>query len=235
MKKKLLCSTVALLALGLASPASATIVNVVYKGVVTSGYDFLGSFGPALGDLTGYDYKASYVFDTMKGISFSDSFLNAVGGGSLFGSTSPVISAIVTINGYSVSVGGALHGYIVGYNNGNSNYQAHYASEFKYSNDVNDILIINDKLINRIDGNGALQKSIYGPFVYHVLSSDIANGEVYIFHGDVYAYAYAKLTSLTVSPVSTAAPEPSTWAMMLLGFGGLGFAGYRRAKAASAA
>ena len=26
------------------------------------------------------------------------------------------------------------------------------------------------------------------------------------------------------------APEPSTWAMMLLGFAGLGFAGYRKAK-----
>jgi uncharacterized membrane protein len=26
-------------------------------------------------------------------------------------------------------------------------------------------------------------------------------------------------------------PEPSTWAMMLLGFAGLAFAGYRRAKA----
>jgi hypothetical protein len=29
-----------------------------------------------------------------------------------------------------------------------------------------------------------------------------------------------------------AVPEPSTWAMMLLGFAGLGFAGYRRAKVA---
>jgi hypothetical protein len=27
------------------------------------------------------------------------------------------------------------------------------------------------------------------------------------------------------------APEPSTWAMMLLGLAGLGFAGYRQAKA----
>jgi hypothetical protein len=26
-------------------------------------------------------------------------------------------------------------------------------------------------------------------------------------------------------------PEPSTWAMMLLGFAGLGFAGFRNAKA----
>jgi hypothetical protein len=29
-------------------------------------------------------------------------------------------------------------------------------------------------------------------------------------------------------------PEPSTWAMMLAGFVGLGFAGYRRAKAGGA-
>jgi hypothetical protein len=28
-------------------------------------------------------------------------------------------------------------------------------------------------------------------------------------------------------------PETSTWAMMLLGFAGLGFAGYRRAKSTS--
>ena len=30
-------------------------------------------------------------------------------------------------------------------------------------------------------------------------------------------------------------PEPSTWAMMLLGFAGVGFAGYRRARAGRAA
>jgi PEP-CTERM motif len=33
---------------------------------------------------------------------------------------------------------------------------------------------------------------------------------------------------------STAVPEPSTWAMMGLGFAGLGFAGYRRARAHAA-
>ena len=30
--------------------------------------------------------------------------------------------------------------------------------------------------------------------------------------------------------VGTAVPEPSTWALMLLGFAGLGYAGYRRSK-----
>ncbi len=37
-------------------------------------------------------------------------------------------------------------------------------------------------------------------------------------------------TGVTISAV----PEPSTWAMMLLGFAGAGFAGYRRAKASVA-
>jgi PEP-CTERM motif len=35
--------------------------------------------------------------------------------------------------------------------------------------------------------------------------------------------------------VGGAVPEPSTWAMMLLGFAGLGYAGYRRAKEPRAA
>jgi hypothetical protein len=35
-------------------------------------------------------------------------------------------------------------------------------------------------------------------------------------------------------PPPFAAPEPSTWAMMLIGFAGLALAGYRRTKAGSA-
>jgi hypothetical protein len=35
-------------------------------------------------------------------------------------------------------------------------------------------------------------------------------------------------------PVATSVPEPSTWAMMLLGFAGLGFAAYRRSRAVAA-
>jgi hypothetical protein len=39
------------------------------------------------------------------------------------------------------------------------------------------------------------------------------------------------LYNSALSPV----PEPSTWALILLGFAGLGFAGYRRNKAAAVA
>ena len=34
--------------------------------------------------------------------------------------------------------------------------------------------------------------------------------------------------------ISNGVPEPSTWAMMLLGFGGLGFLAYRKAQKGSA-
>ena len=36
----------------------------------------------------------------------------------------------------------------------------------------------------------------------------------------------------TFTPASTPVPEPSTWAMMLLGFAGLGYAGYRQTRIA---
>jgi PEP-CTERM motif len=40
--------------------------------------------------------------------------------------------------------------------------------------------------------------------------------------------------SYVAGGVTATAPEPSTWAMMLLGFAGLGFAGYRRSQRAPA-
>ena len=45
------------------------------------------------------------------------------------------------------------------------------------------------------------------------------------------AYGQVAFNDVTLTIV----PEPSTWAMMLLGFGGLGFAGYRQAKRSCAA
>jgi PEP-CTERM motif len=42
-------------------------------------------------------------------------------------------------------------------------------------------------------------------------------------------------STFTFTLVSGAVPEPSTWAMMLLGFAGLSFAGYRKAKRAAVA
>jgi hypothetical protein len=38
------------------------------------------------------------------------------------------------------------------------------------------------------------------------------------------------LFSVEVDSVASAVPEPSTWAMMILGFAGIGFMSYRRSR-----
>jgi hypothetical protein len=49
------------------------------------------------------------------------------------------------------------------------------------------------------------------------------------FHFDP---TFLRPTDLAIEDLPTAVPEPSTWAMMLIGFAGLGFAGYRASRKA---
>ena len=46
---------------------------------------------------------------------------------------------------------------------------------------------------------------------------------------------YVDVNGNTDGLLVTGVPEPSTWAMMALGFAGLGFAGYRKAQRKGAA
>jgi hypothetical protein len=52
------------------------------------------------------------------------------------------------------------------------------------------------------------------------------NADLAFFGQNVSAWSEVDNVSVVGAPV----PEPSTWAMMLLGFAGLGYTGYRRAK-----
>jgi hypothetical protein len=48
------------------------------------------------------------------------------------------------------------------------------------------------------------------------------------------AFVLTSVGDVTFTAATTVVPEPSSWAMMLIGFAGLGYAGYRRARAAHA-
>ncbi len=50
----------------------------------------------------------------------------------------------------------------------------------------------------------------------------------FAFDGDGNSWEGASLDGARIT--LSAAPEASTWAMMLIGFGGLGFAGYRASR-----
>jgi hypothetical protein len=56
------------------------------------------------------------------------------------------------------------------------------------------------------------------------LSTGVATGVVHV--------SGYYVSGLAPDPLTTAVPEPSTWALMLIGFGGLSFAAYRRSRLA---
>ena len=62
-----------------------------------------------------------------------------------------------------------------------------------------------------------------GFFTVSATGSDVIDSIKIVFNGDVSDVEHFRITSMTSS-----VPEPSTWAMMILGFCGLGFMAYRK-------
>jgi hypothetical protein len=129
MREELMCNVLkittfaaaaALALIGVASPASATMVRVTYTGTVSSGYDYAGGvFGPPNTSLTGDPYTASYLFDTTLGITLSSPNLNYAYGGSAYGAVpSPSLSAVLTINGGTLTMVGSYISDIYGNDSG---------------------------------------------------------------------------------------------------------------------
>jgi PEP-CTERM motif len=71
-----------------------------------------------------------------------------------------------------------------------------------------------------------------GPPIQHMGLQFIGPNEFTVdVTGDDPAYLSTLVIDVTTAGATPAVPEPSTWAMMLLGFAGLGFAAYKRGRA----
>jgi hypothetical protein len=239
MKTKLiaLISLSGLALVGLTSAAAADIVTVTYTGTVTSSTDPDGIFGctsPCNSDnpYNGYNYKATYVFNTNLGyVQNTSTLISATGGTSQPPSTqfgtppatplSPLISDVVTISNGTTSVS---YNVITTYN----------ALIQNTTNNTPFTLLAN---VSDADGN-QIQNSLtssnipfsitqpFGPitgdpssfgFVAFDCSAGACNGSI-----------NADISGASLVNMSSAVPEPSTWTMMILGFCGIGFLAYRR-------
>jgi hypothetical protein len=98
-----------------------TIITVTYTGTIApyvwtgSRYivapliDQTGIFGPAGASLTGAAFTGVWQVN-VPCPACGDSSLDRVGGGSFYGTASPVISAVLTIQGHSVDFGPGIYG-----------------------------------------------------------------------------------------------------------------------------
>jgi hypothetical protein len=209
----------ALLCVGIiAHAAEASVVYVTYTGAVIRGTDpgIIFGQGANLNDLS---YEVLYVFDTG---SYQDSqpTENFVFGGAAFGTPSPLVgSAILTIGSVSIEIRGDSVGEIQGIDNG----PGAFSEQLHRAYDTN-LSAVENSIFNYA---GELPATIMTPFVYDVTSSDGGNSDFSAFG----ASGNLSVTRLVVSldPPTSAVPEPSTGAMMILGFAGIGFMAARRA------
>ena len=213
----------AVMALGVsaacATSADAAILVATYTGTVGDGYDPAGLFGEPGGQLGGDTYVVKYIIDTTKGGYFDllPSF-DQVLGGTYFGFSSPV-SATVTINGITQSIGGNYVGIAFAspslprtYDEADDHFGGDidtYDQVYISQDDVGSAGINYTLPLTNVYNNGNLQFSAYNTDSY-------------------YLYAYADLNSLGTVQI-TALPELATWAMMLLGVGMIG-GGIRMAR-----
>ena len=209
-------------------PAQATIVTATYTGTITAGE----RCAPACTELDGSSFKLVFNYDpTTAGFQRdTPNYSHAFGGGSL--GTVPIISESFSING-----GPALN-----FSNFYSGAIFSYNDEFGSSLGHSSFFTILTPQLFFVENSGAqifsltssIPLSLTSPFTYTVQAGDTSSGSFRYRTFDSSGFfelvqADLSPTTLTVT-VAESVPEPSTWAMMTLGFAGVGFIAYRRSR-----
>ena len=196
-------------------PARAAIVKVTVTGVINDlNQDGSNLFGG--GSLTNQTVVIRYAFDTSLGAASPVANGDNRTGGTSSNSTSPSLGATITVNGKSVALGGGQFGSIAYTSDASASYHYYEADEtdnrYAYSYVT--------------AAAGALPASLTASLTYAVQPTNDASG--YFQYDNTFA-------AFTPVSVTAAVPEPATWALMLTGFLGLGWAGRRAATSRKAA
>jgi hypothetical protein len=211
----------ALLAL-LSSAASADIVTETYTGTVT-GIDYAGYFGVAGASLNANTaYTATYVFNTSvpgaynfnNGVTFRTS-----GGIVAYGyPITPSVSASLTVNDHTFAetVAGANLGYLLASNISSGYFRTVAEADVSYGQLFYNWLYTQDP-------SSPYPTSLSSTFTYTYRPVGSSSRFGYFGFGGDSLYLTPDKVTLT-----DGVPEPSTWAMMILGFIGLGLMAYRK-------
>jgi hypothetical protein len=207
-----------------ATSASADIITFTWTGKVQSGVDKLKMFGTsATANMANKTFTATYVYDTLLGFV----------GGSQAGdpsTVSPLVSAQITINGKTISIGGAFH-------SGFAADKDQDSSEFTTAQDFDGIYHVT--LQNQVFSYDVTRP--YGDPSFNDLDVDLNSAENTSLFGSIYSFIEKDQVAgsgfehlfllnqhLTINrqivtpPPPASVPEPASWAMMLGGFGLIG-------------
>lgn len=215
------------------APAYAD-VYVTYSGTIWLGSDQTNIFGLGM-DLTGASYTATFVFDPALGTVYSDPVSSYALGGQAVGTpASPAISAAITINGVTDSIGpGNWYGDIYAYNDGTSSNQYHEADYL--NNDANGVFVYNYSDDSLSNAGTAIPGRITQSFSYVLNPSTDSSYGYFQFYsmelgaGSPFINTYGYVTPTMLTVYST--PEPSTWVMTLTGAAALmSFAYFKKSR-----
>lgn len=93
--------------------ARAELVEAVFTGTIYNSYDGTNTFGLGSGTnvLDDQEFTLTYVYDTSAGAEWTDSGLDMIYGGDMWG-PSPVVTASLTINGVTLTFDGNTESFV---------------------------------------------------------------------------------------------------------------------------
>ena len=212
MQTTFLGAAAILAALGFAPPVSAE--TITFTGTVTSDseYNLFGVSGYGNNTFLGDTFTDTFQLNTANGAAYIDpGYVQEYYGGSYFGVSSPV-SSTATFGGQSASFAGSYYG------------DAYGGNSADYPGGIESFEVVDDNY----NSNAIVLAGVSGYPSFQSATGYYGSASLSLSKGVDYGYVDANITSVTVT--ASAVPEPSTWAMMLLGFAGLGYAAYRKTK-----
>jgi hypothetical protein len=221
-------------AFGLASAAHAKTITATFTGTIYITFGDVQGFGLPSNQLIGQAVKAVYTVDDAKGFSAFDApFSSQIFGGPAFGTASPVAAAI-TVNGVTVEIDGSFSS------------QAHQfappsgQSSVSYISQDRTLLTSGFYDVFSTDGAFSSTDGFVKSYDYHVAPGvvplpDISVGlfgeNLFDQSNNLVSFAQFAWSPTSLTITAQGVPEPSTWALMLAGFGMAGAALRRRTQA----